>query len=118
MKKIISGILSVAMLCTSLCSFASPVQAAGSVNVKISKGQRMTYISETSTQYKVRLYTELATRCRRAPVAAQVRAMLPVFCGISGSISTMLSECSIYVNLFYVQIFIGNNEVSTFADCY
>lgn len=60
MKKIVSGILSVAMLCTSLCSFASPVQAAGSVNVKISKGQRMTYISETSTQYKVRLYTELA----------------------------------------------------------
>lgn len=60
MKKIVSGILSVAMLCTSLCSFASPVQAAESVNVKISKGQRMTYISETSTQYKVRLYTELA----------------------------------------------------------
>ena len=28
MKKIVSGILSVAMLCTSLCSFASPVQAA------------------------------------------------------------------------------------------
>lgn len=60
MKKIVSAILSVAMLCTSLCSFASPVQAAESVDVKISKGQRMTYISENSNQYKVRLYTELA----------------------------------------------------------
>ena len=31
------------------------------------------------------------TRCRLQPVAAQVRAMLPVFCGISGSTRTMLN---------------------------
>ena len=30
-------------------------------------------------------------RCSRAPVAAQVRAMAPVLCGISGSTSTMSS---------------------------
>lgn len=32
-----------------------------------------------------------STRWRRAPVAAQVRLMLPVFCGISGSTSTIFS---------------------------
>ena len=30
------------------------------------------------------------TKCRRAPVAAQVRAIFPVFCGISGSTNTIL----------------------------
>ncbi len=57
MKKLISGILSVAVLATSMLGFASTAQAA-TTNITIPAGQRMTYIGESGSQYRVRLYTE------------------------------------------------------------
>lgn len=57
MKKLISGILSVAVLATSMLGFASTAQAA-TTNITIPAGQRMTYIRDSGNQYVVRLYTE------------------------------------------------------------
>ena len=39
--------------------------------------------------YRSKLYPSGLTRCSSLPVAAQVRAILPVFCGISGSTKTI-----------------------------
>lgn len=57
MKKLISGILSVAVLATSMLGFASTAQAA-TKDITIPAGQRMTYIRDSGNQYVVRLYTE------------------------------------------------------------
>ena len=60
MKKLISGILSATIFATSMLGFAPAAQAAPAVtkDINISAGQRMTYISDSGNQYKVRLYTE------------------------------------------------------------
>ena len=40
-----------------------------------------------------------STKCRRAPTQAQVRAMFPAFCGISGSTKTMFNPTPTPSNL-------------------
>ena len=56
------------------------------------------------------------TRYKEAPVQAQSLAILPVFCGISGSIKATLSECSIYINFLNFKIIAHKHQIRRLAD--